>query len=109
MARITLRRLNEALWNSGHPSTDLKFARIAFAAIKAGLDERAALLIAAKAFDAAKLYVWKFENDYAMHSHLERISAAQHPNGKCAEDIAARREGRPSRWGTAEFHAAARA
>lgn len=37
----------------------------------------------------------------------EQKNAQMHPTGKSAEDLAARREGRESRWGTADFHRAA--
>ena len=40
----------------------------------------------------------------AIVDSVEREHAKKHPHGKCAEDIAARIEGRPSRWGTPEFH-----
>jgi hypothetical protein len=43
-----------------------------------------------------------------VHSAKE-LHAQTNPYGKYAEDRAARLEGRPSRWGTTEFHAAARA
>ncbi len=37
-------------------------------------------------------------------SEAEGEHAKRHPTGKCAEDLAARIERRPSRWGTREFH-----
>ncbi len=40
----------------------------------------------------------------AIVSATEREHARRFPHGKCAEDIAARREGRASRWGLPSFH-----
>lgn len=40
----------------------------------------------------------------AITAVAEKNHADRFPTGKCAEDRAARRENRPSRWGTRQFH-----
>lgn len=83
-------------------------ADIKRAALRLGLTEAQAFELVKAAYDAAEGYVWKLsdgpEGGARLFSVTEARQAAEHPNGKCAEDIAARREGRPSRWGMPEFH-----
>lgn len=92
---------------SGHPHAK---PEVAVAMIKAGYGLNVAFQLAILAsqyggqhgpsIDAMERTITAIKNS------AERLHAQKYPHGKCAEDIAARREGRPSRWGTREFHAA---
>lgn len=80
-------------------------AEVAAAAIKAGHTPETALKIAMLAFYMDDLSMDCIERTCgAITRSAERNHAKKFPNGKCAEDLAARLEGRPSRWGTADFH-----
>jgi len=84
-------------------------AEIAVAAIKAGHSITVALQIAMLAYYADDLMVDCIERTCnAIKANAERKHADKFPLGKCAEDIAARRERRPSRWGTPEYRANAK-
>jgi|SRR5882762_15101 len=79
-------------------------------AIKAGIDINVAFQLGMLAYYADDLFIDCIERTTrTMLRSAEKRHAEKFPHGKCAEDIAARRENRPSRWGTPEFHAAARA
>lgn len=78
---------------------------VAAALIKAGHSIDTAFKVAMLAYYMDDLSMDCVERTCkAITDSTERKHAERHPNGKCAEDIAARREGRPSRWGTPDFH-----
>lgn len=80
---------------------------IAVAAIKAGTDPTLAMQLAMLAYYASELMIEPIDRvSSAIRYSAESAHAEKFPNGKCAEDRAARREGRSSRWGTPEFHRA---
>lgn len=80
---------------------------VTVAAIKAGVDINVAFQLGMLAYYADDLSISCIERTTrAMLHHAERRHAEKFPQGKCAEDLAALREGRASRWGTAEFHRA---
>lgn len=81
---------------------------LAAAAIKAGYDVSVAIQIAMLADYASGLSIDCVDRTCRAILHVaKRKHAQKFPHGKWAEDMAARREGRPSRWGTPEFHSAA--
>jgi hypothetical protein len=104
--RIYTRKIIATMWALGRPSTDARWANLFRAARAAGLNEQQAMSLTCEAYDAAHLYVWKIDG-YALKSATRARDAQEHPRGKSAEEIAAELEGRPSRWGTLEFHKAA--
>lgn len=83
-------------------------ADVAAALIKAGAEPSEALALAIFAHHVTCKYgpdVGSMENcAHALMHHATEKHARMHPNGKCAEERAARLEGRASRWGTAEMH-----
>lgn len=104
ISKIVIRRYFSAL---GCPNADVG---IAAAVIKSGCDTGVALRIAMLAYYANNLAERCAERvTSSMLETLRRDHAEQFPHGKCAEDLAAQQENRPSRWGNPEFHAAARA
>lgn len=107
--RVTRAHLAQLLHLNGCGPSNAPIANIAFAMMKAGLDEYLALQLARLAHYANEGFVWKFSTEegnpvWPIHYHMEREHAKRNPNGKCAEDILARAEKRPSRWGTRDFH-----
>lgn len=102
--RIYTRRIVESMWASGRPTTDAKFANVYRALLAAGLDDKQASAMVRQAFDAAQGYTWLLPAGSHIHLATQARNAATHPNGKDAEDLKAAQEGRPSRWGTPEFH-----
>jgi len=99
------RRVIDAMWLAGMPARDARYAGIIRAAKKAGLDEKQAYHLAVIAYRAAKGYTWDLPAGSPIQRATKERNAAAHPYGKDAEDLLAEREGRPSRWGTAAFHA----
>lgn len=78
---------------------------VAAALIKAGHSIDTAFKLAMLAYYMDDLSMHCVERTCkAIVDSTEKKNAEKHPHGKCAEDIAARREGRPSRWGTQDFH-----
>jgi len=78
---------------------------VTVAAIKAGIDINVAFQLGMLAYYANDLSIDALERTQrAMLHSAEKRHAEKFPHGKCAEDLAALREGRPSRWGTPEFH-----
>ena len=107
---MTYRRLQAWMWALGMPTSNeqaKRFAVIYRTSIKAGMSEKQASMLIRSAYDAAQGYTWKLAEDARF---LERATkernATTHPNGKDAEELAAERDGRASRWGTQEFHRA---
>jgi hypothetical protein len=81
---------------------------VAAALIKSGCDSGIALSLAMLAYYAQECMTEPLARTSDALAHMvEREHATRHPHGKCAEDLAARREGRESRWGGREFHGAA--
>lgn len=103
---VHTRRIQATMWAMGMPTSDARFADIYRAALKAGLTDGQAFELTKAAYDAANHYVWKLPEGSGLHRETEKAEAERSPFGKCAEDIAARAEGRPSRWGTPAFHSA---
>ncbi len=106
--KIRTAKIVEYMWNTGRPHHGPEFANVYRALIKAGLDDAQASQMVKIAFDAAKGYTWLLPQGSLVQLATMRRNAAQHPNGKDAEDLAALEEGRPSRWGTPEFHSPAK-
>lgn len=80
---------------------------VTVAAIKAGIDLNVAFQLGMLAYYADDLSIECVERTArAMVDSAKKRHAEKFPQGKCAEDLAALREGRPSRWGTPEFHRA---
>lgn len=107
--RITRAHLAAALHVNGCGPSNKPITDIAFAMVKAGLDEYLALQFARLAHYANEGYTWKFDPAegnplWPIHHYIQRKNAAANPRCKDAEDLAAELEKRPSRWGTAEFH-----
>lgn len=94
----------------GCPNAD---AQVVIALIRSGAQPGEALQLAMLA------YYYTDKHGPSMHCIDRMFSAIKYaaeskdmqmfPSGKTAEEVAARREGRPSRWGTPEFHRAAQA
>jgi hypothetical protein len=80
---------------------------VTVAAIKSGVDLNVAFQLGMLAYYANEMSTDCIERTCR---HITRTAEKRHaekfPQGKCAEDLAAAREGRPSRWGTPEFHGA---
>jgi hypothetical protein len=83
---------------------------VAAALIKAGhsLDTAFKLAMLAHYMDDLSMHCVE-RTCKAIISVTEGRNAMANPTGKCAEELAARMEGRPSRWDTPEFHRAAQA
>lgn len=80
---------------------------VTVAAIKAGIDLNVAFQLGMLAYYANDLSIECTERTAnAMVHSAKKRHAEKFPQGKYAEDLAAQREGRPSRWGTPEFHRA---
>lgn len=105
---MTYRQLQTWMWALGMPASNeeaKRFAAVYRAAIKVGMNDGEASGMARMSYDIAKGYTWKVAEDaQIVERHVKQKNAAEHPHGKDAEDLAAEREGRPSRWGTPEFH-----
>lgn len=73
--------------------------------IKAGYSPRLAMQLTMLAYYAEELMIdcVKRTSD-GIQRNAEQEHAEKFPRGRCAEDLAARREGRVSRWGTPEYH-----
>lgn len=107
--RIYTKRIQEFMWAGGRPATGTKstnLANVYRALIAAGLDDKQAAAVLRLTYDAAEGYTWQLPDGSHLRRATQERNAAKHPNGKDAEDLAADREGRPSRWGTPEFHRA---
>jgi hypothetical protein len=104
--KIRTQSIIASMWAQGMPATDARFAHVYRAAIKAGLTSLQATALVKDAYLAARGYEWKLSQGSALHHATQVAQAALHPQGKCAEDLLAAREGRASRWGTEEFHRA---
>jgi hypothetical protein len=107
--RITRAHLATQLYVNGCGPSNKPITDIAFAMVKAGLDEYLALQFARLAHYAKEGYTWKFDPAegnplWPIHYYIQRKNAAANPRCKDAEDLAAALEKRPSRWGSAEFH-----
>jgi hypothetical protein len=101
---VSLAAIAERFSAYGCPLADPK---VAAALIKAGHEYGLAINLAMLAHYAKDLSVDCVDRTAnAIRRGVESQHATKFPRGKCAEDMAARREGRPSRWGTAEFHRA---
>lgn len=80
---------------------------VTVAAIKAGIDLNVAFQLGMLAYYADDLSIECVERTASAMVHsAKKRHAEKFPQGKYAEDLAAEREGRPSRWGTPEFHRA---
>lgn len=95
--RILRAPIRYALQERGCPHGD---PEIVVAAMRAGLSrgwamQLAHLADAIKSVDPTRLA----ERASIMQYHSETEHAAKYPNGKYAEELRARTEGRPSRWG----------
>ena len=106
--RVVTSKIRTFMWSLGMPlpaERATHFADIYRAALKAGLDEKQASQFIKLAYYAAEGFTWEISPGA---ERLERATkernAERHPNGKDAEELRAEREGRPSRWGTPEFH-----
>lgn len=78
---------------------------VVVAAIKSGVDLNVAFKLGMLAYYANELSIECIERTCrALVNSAERSHAEKFPRGKYAEDLAARSEGRASRWGTPEFH-----
>jgi hypothetical protein len=106
---VRTRRIIEIMWAMGMPTQDDRFANLYRAALKAGLNNGQAFALVKDAYNAAKGYTWNLPEGSGIHLRTQQRNAEENPNCKDAEDLLAIKEGRPSRWGTPEFHAAARA
>ena len=102
---IRTSKIIEVMWAMGMPTSDDKFANVYRAAIKAGLNDQQAFALVKDAYNAAKGYEWSLSEGHLKLAPQKR-HAVEFPMGKCAEDLRAIAEGRPSRWGTPEFHRA---
>jgi hypothetical protein len=102
--RVYTRKIREQMWAMGMPTHDARFANIYRAAIKAGLTDGQAFALTKDAYYAANGYEWQLANGSRLHVQTMKAEAARFPNGKCAEELRAQAEGRPSRWGMPEFH-----
>lgn len=102
--KIYTKQIVSLMWERGFPCTDARYANIVRAGIKAGLNLDQAFMLALDAFKASHGYSFDLPKGSGLYEATRRRNAAEHPNGKDAEDLAAEREGRPSRWGTPEFH-----
>lgn len=109
-------KVQETMWAGGHPTSTYEkrgpraaqcYADIYRNLIKLGCTPAQATAITIEAFDAAQCYTFNFREGTPIHLATQARGAVEHPNGKDAEDRAAAIEGRPSRWGTPEFHHAA--
>lgn len=117
--RMTYLKLQSLLWSLGMPTNVAEAKALAGVyrnAIKSGCDEKQAFAIVKITRQAANRYTWCVDPKnsgnnanayYMLWRATQERNAVEHPNGKDAEDLAAMREGRPSRWGTPEFHRAA--
>lgn len=107
---MTYRKLQGIMWALGMPMRDETariVGRIFRDALRLGLTNGQATALVRIAYAAREGYTWRIPEDAGiMKYHTQIRNAAEHPNGKDAEDLAAAREGRPSRWGTPEFHRA---
>ncbi len=103
---IYSRKIREHMWANGMPCNDSRYADLYRALIKSGLNESQTWAIVCEAYCASKGYTWLLRNGTQIHSATRLRNATEHPNGKDAEDLKAESEGRPSRWGTPEFHRA---
>ncbi len=80
---------------------------VTVAAIKAGIDLNVAFQLGMLAYYANDLSIECIERTTRGMLHSAKMRHAEKfPHGKYAEDLAAEREGRSSRWGTPEFHRA---
>lgn len=90
---------------SGNPHAN---AEVAAAMIKAGYDVNVAFQLAILASQYGSKHgpsIDCMQRTVGMIMDCAELAHAKmHPHGKCAEDRAARLEGRSSRWGTVEFH-----
>jgi len=102
--KVFTRRIHGWMWALGMPTHDARYADIIRAALRAGLDEKQACHLAKLAFSAAEGYTWQLPEGSHIQRATKERNAAEHPNGRDAEELAAEREGRLSRWGTPEFH-----
>ncbi len=103
--RISTRKVRETMWAMGMPCNDARYVNIMRSLIKAGLNEDQAYAIVKESYNAANGFTFNLTEGTQIHRATRRKNAANHPNGKDAEDIKAEMEGRASRWGTPEFHA----
>lgn len=80
---------------------------VTVAALKAGINLNVAFQLGMLAYYADDLSIECVERTArAMVTSAKKRHAEKFPQGKYAEDLAAEREGRPSRWNTPEFHRA---
>ncbi len=107
---MTYRKLQSWMWALGMPTSNdeaKRFAAVYRAAVKVGMTDGEASAMVRLSFHASKGYAWEVGQDaQILERHVKIKNATEHPNGKDAEELAAEREGRPSRWGTPEFHRA---
>jgi hypothetical protein len=111
---IRTQKIIEVMWSIGMPTNDARFANVYRAAVKVGLNDAQAFELTKEAYYAAKGYDFMLAGDgqpiftdkCGLRRETIKRNALEHPQGKCAEDLAAENEGRPSRWGTEEFHRA---
>lgn len=112
MNRLTYRKLQGLLWGLGMPTPDEQarnLAQVYRASVKAGMTDGQALAVVRLSYTVVRGYTWLVEPDAGAIKYQVQIrNAVLCPNGKDAEDLAAAREGRPSRWGTHDFHREAR-
>lgn len=105
---MTYRRLQAILASHGKPMTDAEAKTMAVIfrnAIKIGLSNGQAMALVRLTYNSARGYAWSLKWGADSLEHETKLAnAAKFPNGKDAEELSAAREGRPSRWGTPEFH-----
>lgn len=95
-----------------HASTEQakQFADIYRSSVKAGMTDGQAYAMVKLAYNATNGYTWEISKSAdILEYHVKQENARKYPNGRDAEDLLAQKENRPSRWGTPEFHIAAKA
>lgn len=100
--RINRRSIKMRFGAIGCPNGSVEFV---VGAIKAGTEPCLAMQLAMLAYYAKDLSIEPVERvSRAILTNAKAAHRAAHPNGLYAEEYAAMREGRASRWGTPEFH-----
>jgi len=105
---IFTRKIQAAMWALGMPTSDAKLANVYRAAVTAGLTDKQAFELTKLAYLASRRYEWEIDRGaQRLHRATLEAEAKDHPRGASAETLLAEAEGRPSRWGTPEFHRSA--
>ncbi len=104
MTKVRTQKIVSLMWALGMPHNGPEYANVVRAGVKAGLSYDQAFQLVNDAYNASKGYAWNLAKGSPLCEATRRRNAEEHPNGKDAEDLMAEREGRPSRWGTVDFH-----